>query len=170
MKFLATAVIVILLGLPSVTTAAGPCTSDAYNAFDFWLGDWEVRDKSGKLQGRNLIEKSADGCLITESWTATNNSTGTSINYYNAITQLWSQTWVSTGAVIEYSGAVTNPNELTLEGTIYYQQNNLKADFKGTWRLLDDGRVRQLFHQYNDKTEQWSVWFDGYYTKKDSDS
>ena len=165
------AIITIIAGLSfmfhsTTTSANGPCSTDPYKAFDFWLGYWEVHDKSGKLQGTNRIEKSADGCFIHENWTAGNNSTGYSINYYNPVTEKWSQKWVSAGSVIEYSGKIEKAGELVLEGMIYYQQSKQKAKFRGTWTLLEDGRVRQFFEQHDKESDEWKVWFEGFYSKK----
>lgn len=155
----------------SAATPKSVCLNDpAYNGWDFWLGDWVVHDKSGKLQGHNSISKSNDGCFIDERWTSVNKTTGYSLNYYNPVSKLWSQKWVSAGSVIEYSGALTEPNKLVLEGYLFNQIQKTKSAFKGTWSLLDDGRVRQLFEIYNDEKKNWNVWFDGYYTKQPSSS
>ena len=168
-----TAITLLIFVSTQISSAAAPkspCLNDpAYNGWDFWLGSWEVHDKSGKLQGHNKITKSADGCLIDERWTSVNNTNGYSLNYYNPVTKQWSQKWVSAGSVIEYSGAQTKPNELLLEGHLYNQAARTKSDFKGTWTLLEDGRVRQLFEIYDAKKSQWNIWFDGYYTKMPDD-
>ena len=144
-----------------------PCQLDEnYQAFDFWLGHWQVADAQGVVQGTNQITKSEDGCLIHEHWTSAQGNKGYSLNYYNPITRLWAQRWVSAGSVIEYTGTSKQPGMMTLQGTIYYQKNNLSAAFKGTWTLLEDGRVRQLFQQYDKKTKQWNVRFEGFYSKQ----
>ena len=43
------------------------CASAEHRQMDFWLGTWEVRSADGaRLVGRNVIEKTLDGCLVTE--------------------------------------------------------------------------------------------------------
>src|SRR5688572_30484794 len=37
---------------------------------DFWLGEWEVRNKSGQPVGRSTIASDLDQCVITEHWLA----------------------------------------------------------------------------------------------------
>ena len=37
------------------TEPVKPCPTPAYRAFDFWLGEWEVRDAKGTLVGHNVI-------------------------------------------------------------------------------------------------------------------
>jgi hypothetical protein len=165
-KVLLLSILITILSVPTLANQA-PCLSDKnYQAFDFWLGDWQVTDAQGVIQGSNQITKSEDSCLIHEHWTSALGNKGYSLNYYNPVTRLWAQRWVSAGSVIEYTGTSEQPGVMTLKGKIYYQQNGLTADFKGTWTLLEDGRVRQLFQQYDDKTKQWNVWFEGFYSKQ----
>ena len=61
--------------------------------------------------------------------------------------------WVYTDSVIAYSGKLQQDDILSLEDIIYYQQNKVSAKFKGTWTLLEDGRVRQLFEEYDAKAK-----------------
>ena len=142
-----------------------PCMDNAkYQEFDFWLGSWNVFDAKGNKQGSNVIEKIYNGCLITENWTSINNTPGYSMNYYNPVTDKWAQRWVSAGTIIEYEGGLKE-GAMVLEGTIYYHKSVESAAFKGTWSLLEDGRVRQFFEQYSKKESTWKTWFDGYYVK-----
>ena len=58
---------------PRATNAQGaptPPTCDApeHRQFDFWVGEWEVRDPSGQVVGTNAISRSYDGCLLVERW------------------------------------------------------------------------------------------------------
>lgn len=166
-SFTVLTILLFLLCHSTVLAQKTPCQQDpAYQAFDFWLGHWDVHDKDGKFQGTNLIEKTADGCLIREQWTSAQGNQGFSINYYNPVTKVWAQKWVSYGSVIEYTGVIEKAGSLQLVGTIYYQQNKTQAPFRGTWTLLEDGKVRQLFEQQDPASNQWNTWFDGYYTLK----
>ncbi len=161
-------IITMLLLSPSIDAASEhPCKSkDAYQQFDFWLGNWKVYDSKGIFQGSNRIEKSTTGCLIKESWTSAKGGEGFSTNYYNPVSKKWAQHWVSAGSIIDYTGGLVN-DSMFLEGTIYYQATNKQTPFRGTWTLLKDGRVRQLFEQYDTLKDKWTVWFDGYYEKQD---
>src|SRR3982751_4856124 len=48
--------------------------------FDFWLGDWDVRDATGKLVGRNRITRVQGGCALEEQWSGNGGVTGSSLN------------------------------------------------------------------------------------------
>src|SRR5262245_9787030 len=64
-----------------------PCmVQPEYSQFDYWVGDWEVRNPQGQIVGYNTIQKVVDGCVILENWTSASGSSGKSINYYNSAT------------------------------------------------------------------------------------
>lgn len=149
---------------------ARPCLYDEkYEHFDFWIGNWAVYgnpEKTGNLIGNNVIDKTQNGCLINESWTSVNGSTGTSINYYDGTINKWVQHWVNAGGtVINIEGALDGDGAMALVGKIYYinATENSVRDFRGTWSLLRKGLVRQFFEESIDGGKTWYTWFDGYY-------
>ena len=150
---------------PAPTPPPPPCQGEIYRAFDFWAGDWEVNDPAGTLQGSNLITVEENGCLLLEKWTSAGGGTGQSYNFYDPGLQKWRQVWVSGAATIDYAGGLNEAGEMVLEGEIAYR-TGVKAPFRGTWTLQEDGSVRQYFQQYNAQTENWDDWFTGIYRKK----
>ena len=58
-----------------------PCPTPAYRAFDFWLGEWEVKTLSGQLAGYNTITQAEQGCLLTEQWRGVQGASGQSMNF-----------------------------------------------------------------------------------------
>jgi hypothetical protein len=141
-----------------------PCTSGDHRDFDFWLGDWEVRSADGQLQGHNRIASVESGCAVTEHWLGAGGSTGRSINYFHPGEGRWHQQWVSPGVIIRIAGT-RDGNAMRLSGDIFYIATGASAPFRGTWTLLPDGRVEQLFEQSADSGETWSTWFRGFYTR-----
>ncbi|HJU83908.1 MAG TPA: hypothetical protein VJ600_06835 [Holophagaceae bacterium] len=143
-----------------------PCASPEHHQFDFWLGEWEVRDPEGHLAGRNRIESIA--CGLQEHWSDLKGGTGTSLNAYNAATKRWHQTWVGGGGgVILLDGGLVD-GRMVLEGR--------NATAKGpvldriTWSpegrdAQGRDRVRQLWEQSRDEGRTWTVAFDGRYTR-----
>src|SRR4030095_7108901 len=79
------------LGKP--TAAPPPCSTPEHRQFDFWLGEWEVRE-AGKVAGINRITPIVGGCARREKWTGASGTTGTSLNMYDAVRKRWHQTWV----------------------------------------------------------------------------
>lgn len=149
--------------------APAPCEGEAYHQFDFWVGDWEVTDPSGNLQGNNSITREEGGCLIVERWTSAAGNTGQSYNYYNPERDEWRQLWVSQGAIIDYTGGLTESGSMKLEGEITYHANSTKVPFTGEWSLNDDGSVTQHFEQYSADKDEWVTWFTGIYRRNLSD-
>ena len=143
------------------------CEHDpSFSAFDFWIGEWDVHVAGGALAGRNRIERSERGCVITENWTSAGGGTGSSINYVDKITGEWVQIWNSaSGSQINIRGGMTDDGML-LTGTIHYVSNGTTAPFRGLWTPLADGQVRQFFEQSADDGKTWAPWFEGFYTRK----
>ena len=156
--------------ISEMSAQAYPCESDErFSEFDFWLGEWDVRDASGNFAGTNRIEKVERGCMITETWSGAYGSTGFSINYLDLTDEKWVQIWNSAGGTqIDYRGGLTEDG-MRLIGQIHNVGGGATAPFRGLWTLLPDGRVRQFFEQSNDGGETWVTWFDGYYTRKSAD-
>lgn len=151
-------------------TPPPPCVGDAYHQFDFWVGEWSVAATNGQFAGTNSITREEGGCLILETWTSANGTTGQSYNYYNPDAQKWRQVWVSAGALIDYEGGLTDAGSMELVGTITYHATAQSAAFKGEWTPNADGTVTQHFEQYNAETEEWGAWFTGIYTRKDPEA
>ncbi|MEM7219737.1 MAG: hypothetical protein AAF515_15320 [Pseudomonadota bacterium] len=142
-----------------------PCSAAGYNDFDFWLGDWEVRQPDGTLAGTNVISKEEGNCLIIERWRGADGTTGQSYNYFNPASNRWRQLWVSQGAIIDYEGSLVAAGKMQLQGRIVYQADGREADFRGTWTRRTDGSVLQEFVEKDAESGEWNVWFTGLYTQ-----
>lgn len=139
-------------------------SSPPHRQFDFWLGDWEVRDGEGKLGGHNRITAEQQGCVLEEQWRSVQGGTGQSLNYYDPDSGQWRQLWLDAGAsIIDISGGLVD-GSMVLEGSIYYLASKTEKPFRGTWTLLADGRVRQFF-QEQDAEGNWQTWFEGFYRR-----
>jgi len=144
-----------------------PCVgNEKLKQFDFWVGDWEVRVASGVLAGTNSITREQNGCVLVERWENTAGGTGTSINFFDEAKQQWVQMWNGAGgSQINISGGLVE-GSMVLVGTLANVGSPQVLDFRGTWTLLDDGRVRQFFEQSVDKGKTWQTWFEGFYKRK----
>jgi hypothetical protein len=153
-----------------------PCTGPQYKEFDFWLGDWEVRNAAGQVLGRNRISKKHGGCVVLEEWTSAGGGSGSSFNVYDQPTKQWHQFWVdATGTNWLSSDKQGNP--VTLRGGIRdgamvmtSHPDTLPAigQTRVTWRPLPDGGLQQTFESSSDGGKTWTVSFDGFYKKAKS--
>jgi len=157
--------LLLLAALP----AAGPCGADTskpadcsaaeYHQLDFWVGDWEVYDSDGKLQGHNLVEKVYGGCVIQENWHGVEGGTGSSFNIYDASRKLWNETWVSShGYFLSIEGNL-HGKDMVLTGT------HLDADghtelHRGVWTPTGYG-VHQTWEVSADGGHSWTMRFEG---------
>lgn len=167
------AVVALALGPCSGATAqtpspeASPCATAPYRQFDFWVGDWEVRNPAGKVVGHNRIENAHGGCALIEHWASVNGVTGTSVNLYDRDRRGWHQTWVdSSGGLLELDGGVEG-GAMVLAGDAPDAKAPSKvARQKITWTPQPDGRVRQLWESSIDGGKTWTTAFDGLYAKQ----
>lgn len=143
-----------------------PCNFDPrFREFDFWIGEWEVRLADGSLAGANTISKEELGCTLLERWRGAAGSTGTSLNFYDPVAGHWIQHWVGAGVFVEIAGGIED-GSMRLTGHVHYTGNGETWPFRGTWTLLQDGRVRQFFEESRDEGKTWNPWFEGFYSKK----
>jgi hypothetical protein len=140
---------------------------DAFHAFDFWVGQWDVYDNTnGKLAGHNRIESQEANCVLVEHWTSVSGGTGMSMNYYDAVTEQWRQVWVANGYAIDIVGGLDDAGAMVLVGEIHTYAQHQSSPFRGTWTPSHDGTVRQLFEQ-QDAQGVWQTWFDGRYARQE---
>lgn len=146
---------------------AMPCEFDPkHRAFDFWIGEWDVADAHGTPQGVNSITKQENGCVLIEKWAGAGGSSGMSMNFYDPAREKWVQQWVGAdGGFINIAGGMKD-GSMVLVGKIRALGSDQSLPFRGTWTLLDDGRVRQFFEQSSDEGKTWAPWFEGFYTRK----
>ena len=143
---------------------AAPCDDVAHRAFDFWLGQWEVRTPDGKLAGTNRIEREYGGCVIHERYDTARGYGGESLNIYDASRKVWHQSWVDTDGTLLLLEGGLREGQMVLEG----QTANAGAPatkHRITWSPNPDGSVRQLWES-TDGQGRWTVAFDGRYTRK----
>ena len=86
--------------------------------FDFWLGEWDVTQPTGKAAGHNRITSLLGGCALREEWTGASGSHGTSLNAYDPAAKRWRQTWVDdSGTVLVLEGQFQG-GKMTLQGEL----------------------------------------------------
>lgn len=149
-----------------LSAQAYPCEHDeAFSAFDFWVGEWDVSIASGAFAGTNVITREQRGCVLVEQWQSASGGSGMSINYLDRTSNEWVQIWNDAGgSQIHIRGGMTDRGML-LTGTIHYIAAGTTLPFRGLWTPLEDGRVRQFFEQSNDGGQTWTSWFEGFYTR-----
>ncbi len=143
------------------------CTAAAHRQFDFWLGDWQVFDGTGKQVGTSHVEAILGGCVLAEHWTSAGNHAGDgkSYNLYNAQVGHWEQFWVDAqGGRLVLSGGIVG-GRMALEGVQAKPdpKTGIAQRERITWTPNADGSVRQLWESSTDAGKAWTVAFDGLY-------
>lgn len=145
--------------------AAAKCSEAGYRAFDFWLGEWEVRRPDGTVVGENRITSILAGCALREEWTGASGSVGTSYNMWDAATRRWHQTWVDNqGLLLLLDGGFTD-GKMVLRGE-RPGQDGKSVLHRISWEPREDGTVRQLWETSNNAGSTWQVAFDGTYRRR----
>jgi len=140
-----------------------PCSAPEYRQFDFWLGDWEVRDPAGNVVGRNDVTLHLDGCMLMESWTSGAGHAGMSMNYFEPTDGTWNQVFSeNTGGP---SGWPNLKGKLVDGRMVLETSPGVTPKTRWTWSKTGDGRVRQLAEQLGDDGKTWTVIWDSYYGK-----
>ena len=157
------------LVIDTLDTIVHPCRHDArYREFDFWIGDWEVR-QVGTATGpasRNRITLEENGCVVMEHWVGLGGSTGQSFNLFDRSTGLWRQTWVdNVGGQHDYSGSLVGGN-MVLTGTTPAANGQLgRVPTKLTLFHVSKDTVRQFAQTSADSGKTWTTSYDLLYVR-----
>jgi hypothetical protein len=143
--------------------AAAACASPMHRAFDFWVGEWEVRTAAGVRVGVNRITRVHGGCALREQYSTPRGYSGESLNAYDAGARRWIQTWVdSAGTVLRLEGGLDG-ERMVLEGRTRDPEGH-ETRHRITWTAEPGGTVRQRWEQ-SAADGGWRTAFDGRYTR-----
>lgn len=144
-------------------TDKAPCAAAEYHQFDFWLGNWEVRNPDGEVVGTNRVTRILDGCAIMEHWQGAKGPPGQSVNMYDVRRHVWHQTWVSeAGYMLLLEGGLRD-KAMVLEGKRPTRDGKGDIIDRITWTPNADGTVRQFWQISKDGGKSWEAAFDGLY-------
>ena len=159
------AVALLLASVAADAQPPKPCTAPEHRQFDFWVGEWVVRNPAGKEAGRNRIEKSNDGCVLHERWTSsTSPYRGESLNVYDAPRKVWHQTWVDNGGLLLTLEGGLRDGAMVLEGERPAKGGG-REHHRIRWTPGADGTLRQHWEVSGDDRRTWKTLFDGRYAK-----
>ena len=143
-----------------------PCRDDPRSReFDFWIGQWNVRNAAGVTVGTSTVEATLDRCAVTEHWRPSGGgSEGRSINVFDVVSKQWRQFYVdSSGLVTHYEGSLSE-GSLRLEGETHSRRfPAVKA--RMTFTPQPDGSVRQFGQVSTDGGKSWTSSYDLLYVR-----
>lgn len=165
---LALALAAMVQDAPAAPPPAPPkCEGEAYEAFDFWVGVWDVYPAGQDTQvATSRIEKVSAGCAIRETWMPLSGGSGTSLSTYDPKTGTWHQLWVGqTPGRVFFEGGLVD-GSMVLTGYWGSDPKGNKALIRMTYTRREDGSVRQYGQQSIDHGQTWSDGFDLIYRPK----
>jgi len=151
-------------GRVDLAAQASPCQSIDHQAFDFWIGEWEVRLPNGQLAGHNSIRKIHGNCVVEENWTGVGVSRGSSVNHFDPNTKKWKQKWLdNSGLNLEFIGEIKDDALTTFAETISPKTGDVVFN-RMTIAKIDENNVSQIWEQSSNK-ESWQPVFEGHYKR-----
>ncbi len=143
------------------------CSEPERHHFDFWLGEWEVREPDGELAGRNRITPLFDGCALREEWQGTSGFRGTSLSAWSPETGRWHQAWVdSSGLLLRLEGELRG-GSMVMEGEARLPGRDARVvRHRISWSPVDGDpdRLRQHW-ELSAEGGAWETVFDGRYQR-----
>lgn len=120
----------------------------AHNAFDFWVGEWNVYGRRGGYAGKSVVSERTQGCTILEEWVRGRPGEGVSLNFIDAETGKWTQIYRSPGLHSVYVGELNARGQMVMPGvTRFFGRNGVvqTVQVRGVWTPMPNGHVIQHF-------------------------
>ena len=173
-----TTILALLLVQEAPAAPASPpapqvsCTGEGFDAFDFWVGDWDVFPTGSETQvSESRIERLYGQCAIRENWMPNRGFPGGSLSSYDAATKRWQQTWVGGRGRVDFEGGAVTTEDLgdAMVLTGYWPGvggPGRDGLIRMTYSQNDDGSVRQHGEVSFDHGLTWADSFDFTYRRK----
>jgi hypothetical protein len=162
----------LVLTIAQASSAAAPpppaCTGEAYAAFDFWVGEWDVYPNGkDKLVAHSRIEKLYGGCAIRENWMPLSGTGGGSLSDYEPATGRWHQTWIgSAPGRVEFDGGPANGGMVLTGWWPGVGGPGKDGLVRMSYTRTADGSVRQFGEVSYDQGVSWETSFDFIYRRR----
>lgn len=152
------------------TPSAAPdtvCAKPAFRRFDYWVGDWVVKDSAGKVLGTNSVTRDVGGCGLHEHWVSENGSIGESFTALSSNDGKWHQLYVGSGGYIVAMNGGFEGERLVMNVAPRPSARDPKMQVmeRWTWTPMDATHVRQTAAVSSDGGTTWKTIFDGIYER-----
>jgi tetratricopeptide (TPR) repeat protein len=143
-----------------------PClTRKESRMFDFWVGNWDVKNPQGQPAGQSSVQLLLEGCALYENWTDSQGGGGKSLNSYNTDTKQWQLFWTDQyGRVTEYR------ESKWIDGSLQFSASQIMpqgpALLHMTFTPVNPDLVRQFGEISTDGGKSWAPSFDLFYHRK----
>lgn len=135
-------------------------------AFDFWVGEWNVYGLNGAKVGESSIQKILNNGVILENWSGGSGYAGKSFNHYHIASGRWIQYWVdqASGRIYFEGNFDATQNAMIFHEKLKTDQE--KPDRRLTFFHISKDSVRQYSQLSTDGGEHWNVEYDFMYVRK----
>ena len=132
------------------------------DAFDFWLGRWEVAWGEG-ARGTNEITKALHDHVVLERFDGRPGTelVGMSVSVYDTEDDLWRQTWVdSQGGYLRFEGN-------THDGVMELRGEHRGEPRRMVWREIEQRSLTWLWQRSPDGGSSWETLWELAYSRLD---
>ena len=143
------------------------CARPIFRQFDYWAGEWVVKDSLGAVIGRNSVTRDVGGCALHEHWSSGTGEVGESFTTYSSTDRKWHQLYVGSGGYIIVMSGTFDGATLVLVTAPHpgARDPSLQVVERWTWTPIDATHVRQTARLSRDGGATWITQFDGFYER-----
>lgn len=146
------------------TLQVTPCTSPAHQAFDFWIGDWDVfAAGAAQSSAHVVVEPILDGCVLRERYQDATGLRGESFSSYDPSRGDWQQTWVTNRGQLLVIRGKAQGRDLVFAGAVKTATGEDLV--RATWAPVG-ATVRETADTSSDGGKTWKPWFDLSFRKR----
>jgi hypothetical protein len=156
--------VVWALGPGGLLCAGAPlqaqCASAQQHQFDFVVGNWLVRDSSGRAIGTVTVSHAYGGCVLIERWRGVRNSgEGLGVIGYQPGSKTWHRDFIDHGGFVLAFDGQRDGARIVMKGKDY--QSDVVRVHRMTWTPKSDGSVEERWQTSTDAGRSWQTQFYG---------
>ncbi|MFB3908561.1 MAG: hypothetical protein ACE15D_09190 [Candidatus Eisenbacteria bacterium] len=158
-------ILVLALGAAAIGLAAArpppdPDSSTQRHQFDFLIGNWLVRDSSGRAIGTTSVSNEYGGCVLVERWRGVGHAReGLGVIGYQAESGSWHRDFIDDGGFVLAFDGRREGAAMVMTGK-EYRPDSVQMH-RVTWTPKDGGSVEERWQISTDDGRSWRTHFNG---------
>jgi hypothetical protein len=132
--------------------------------FDFFVGNWLVKDRNNEVVATETVSKKDGDCTLIEEWRDVSGNEGLAVITYRPAQKTWHRdSLLRSSVVLAFEGRLSGSSMVMTAKQ--YSESGVTQLHRISWTLRSDGSIEEVWQTSADVGKSWQMRFDEILTR-----